>query len=101
MFSEFPGGSEYKEYACNAGDLGLISGLGRSLEKGIATHSSIIAWRIPWTEEPGVLHNMGSGRVKYNLFSNPEFATHYSCGLNKFLKAFESVSSCIKKEMVV
>ena len=71
------------------------------LEKGMATHSSIIAWRIPWTEEPGVLHNMGSGRVKYNLFSNPEFATHYSCGLNKFLKAFESVSSCIKKEMVV
>ena len=52
---DFPGGSEYKEYACNAGDLGLISGLGRSLEKGMATHSSIIAWRIPWTEELGGL----------------------------------------------
>ena len=72
-----------------------------TLEECLATHPSIIAWRIPWTEEPGVLQNMGSGRVKYNLFSNPEFATHYSCGLNKFLKAFESVSSCIKKDMVV
>ena len=38
-----------KESACNAVDLGLILGLGRSLEKGKATHSSILAWRIPWT----------------------------------------------------
>ena len=38
-----------KESACNAGDPGLIPGLGRSLEKGKATHSSILAWRIPWT----------------------------------------------------
>ena len=34
---------------CNTGDLGLIPGLGRSLEKGKATHSSVLAWRIPWT----------------------------------------------------
>ena len=34
-------------------DLGLIPGLGRPLEEGMATHSSILAWRIPWTEEPG------------------------------------------------
>ena len=46
---------------CNAGDLGLIPGsnpyLGREepLEKGIAFHSSILSWRIPWTEEPGGL----------------------------------------------
>ena len=32
------------------------------LEKGIATHSSILAWRIPWTEEPGGLQSMGSAR---------------------------------------
>ena len=44
----FPGGSEDKEPACNVGDLGLVPGLGRSLEKGKATHSSILAWRIPW-----------------------------------------------------
>ena len=37
-----------------------------SLEKGMATHSSIIAWRIPWTEEPHGLQSMGSQRVRYN-----------------------------------
>ena len=47
------GGSDNKESACNAGDPSLILGLGRSLEMGMATHSSILAWRIPWTEEPG------------------------------------------------
>ena len=36
------------------------------LEEGIATHSSILAWRIPWTEEPGGLHSMGSQSVEYN-----------------------------------
>ena len=43
----FPGGSEGKESACSAGDLSSIPGLGRSLEEGMATHSSILAWRIP------------------------------------------------------
>ena len=36
------------------------------LEKEMATHSSILAWRIPWTEEPGGLQSMGSQRVKHN-----------------------------------
>ena len=45
----FACGSAGKESACNVGDLGLIPGLGRSLEKGKATHSSILAWEIPWT----------------------------------------------------
>jgi len=39
----------------NAGDPGLIPGLGRSLEKGMAIHYGILAWRIPWTEEPDKL----------------------------------------------
>ena len=51
----FPGGSDGEESACNGGDLGLISGWEDSLEKGMATHASILAWRIPRTEEPGVL----------------------------------------------
>ena len=38
-------------------------GWGDSLEKGMATHSSILAWRIPWTGEPGGLQSMGSQRV--------------------------------------
>ena len=49
VFLGFPCGSAGKESTCNAGDLGLIPGLGISLEKGKATHSSILAWRIPWT----------------------------------------------------
>ena len=36
------------------------------LEKGMATHSSILAWRIPWTEEPGRLHSMGTQRVRHD-----------------------------------
>ena len=67
----FPGGSESKESACNAGDLGLIPGLERSPgEKRMAAHSSIVAWRIPWTEEPGGLQSMGLQRVRHDLTTN-------------------------------
>ena len=57
IHSSFPGGSEDKASSCNAGDPDSIPGLGRSpwedpLEKEMTTHSSILAWRIPWTEEP-------------------------------------------------
>ena len=55
-----------KASAYNAGDLGSIPGLGRPLEKEMATHSSILAWRIPWTEEPGRLQSMGSQRVRHD-----------------------------------
>ena len=48
------------------GDLGSIPGLGASLEKEMATHSSILAWRIPWTEEPGGLQSVGLQRVGHN-----------------------------------
>ena len=44
----------------NAGDRGLFSGLGRFLEQEMATHSSILTCKIPWTEEPGRLQSMGS-----------------------------------------
>ena len=43
----FPGGSDGKESACNAGDLGLIPVWENPLEEGMASHSSILAWRIP------------------------------------------------------
>ena len=58
-----------KESTCNAGDTGGVGSLIRSLgwedpqEKGMATHTSILAWRIPWTEEPGRLQPMGLQRV--------------------------------------
>ena len=48
-------------------DAGSIPGSGGSLEKEMATHSSILAWRIPWTEEPGGLHSRGSQRVGHDL----------------------------------
>ena len=48
----FPGGSDSKESAYSAGDQVQSLGQEDTLEKGIATHSSILAWRILWTEEP-------------------------------------------------
>ena len=51
----FPRGSGGKESARSAGDLVRSLGWIDPLEKGMATHSSIFAWRIPWTEEPGGL----------------------------------------------
>ena len=49
------GGSDSKESASNAGDLGSIPGLGRFLEEEMATYSSILAWENPWTEKLGGL----------------------------------------------
>ena len=46
------------------------------LEKGMATHSSILAWRIPWTEEPGGLQSMGSQRVGHDWPINTHIHTH-------------------------
>ena len=58
-----------KNPPANAGDVrdtDLIPGLGRSLEEGMATHSGVLAWRIPWTEEPGGLQSMGSQRFGHD-----------------------------------
>ena len=58
----FPGGSVNKEPIGNVGDAGRCRfdpWIGRSLEE-MATHSTILAWRIPWIEEPGGLQSMGS-----------------------------------------
>ena len=60
----FSGGSDGKASACNAGDPGLIPGSGRSLEKEVATHSSILAWRITWMEEPGRLQSTGVAKSR-------------------------------------
>ena len=57
------GSSDGKASVYNAGNPGSSPGLGRSLEKEMAIHSSTIAWKIPWTEEPGRLQSMGSQRV--------------------------------------
>ena len=56
-----------KNPSVNAGDIrevGSIPGQEDPLEEGMATHSSVLAWRIPWTEEPGMLQSMGLQRVR-------------------------------------
>ena len=60
FFLGLRGNSDGKESAHNAGDLGLIPGSEDPLEMGMATHSSILAWRIPRTEAPDRLQSMGA-----------------------------------------
>ena len=55
MMVGFPGGSVAKNLPANAGDTGSTPGLGRSPGEGNGNHSSILAWKIPWSEKPGVL----------------------------------------------
>ena len=74
---DFPGGSDSKASAYNARDLGSVPGSGRSLEKEMATHSSILAWRIPWTEEPGRLQPTGLQRVGHNWATSFHFTSLY------------------------
>ena len=55
----FPGGSMVKNPSANVRDVVLTPGSGRPLQKEMATHSSILAWKIGWTEEPGQLQSTG------------------------------------------
>ena len=66
LISHFPGGSDGKASAYNVGDLGSIPGREDTLEKEMVTHSSILAWKIPWTEEPGRLQPVGLQRVRHD-----------------------------------
>ena len=63
----FPGGSVVKNPPASVGDVGLIPWSGRFPEEEMATHFSILALEIPWTEEPGRLQFMGSQRVRHDL----------------------------------
>ena len=65
----FPGGASGKEPALQCRrqrDSVRSLGWEDPLEEGMATHSSILAWRVPWTEEPGGLQSVGSRRVKHD-----------------------------------
>ena len=66
VYLGFPGGSVVNNPPANAGDMNLTLGPEEPLEKGMAAHSSFLAWRIPWTEEPGGQQSMGSQRVGHN-----------------------------------
>ena len=69
----FPGGSDDKESACNVGDPDLILRWEDPLEKGMATHTSILAWRIPWTRRAwwAIVH-----RVSEELDTTESYLAH-------------------------
>jgi len=65
----FPGGSAVQSQSANAGDprdIGSIPAWEDYLKEGMATHSSILAWEIPWTEEPSRIQSTGLQRVRHN-----------------------------------
>ena len=62
----FPGGPDDKASACTAGDRDSIPGSGRAPGGGTAIHSRILAWSIPWTEEPGELKFTELQRVRHD-----------------------------------
>ena len=66
-YEGLPGGSEVKNL-CAMQEM-WVQPLGQEypLQKGMATHSSILAWEIPRTEDPGMLQSMGRKRVRHNL----------------------------------
>ena len=85
----FPGGSDGKESVYNAGDTGLIPSWEDPLEENMATHSSILAWKIPWTEESGGLQSMGSQKVRYNWATDTfTFTCQYRLISNVFIFYF-------------
>ena len=75
----FPGGSDGIESACNVCDPGSQSLGWKDLpEKEMATQSNILAWRIPWTEEPGGLQSMGSQIVGHDWATKQENKASYA-----------------------
>ena len=76
----FSGGSVGKESSCNVREQGTwVQSLGREdpLEKGMATNSGILVWRIPWTEEPGGLQSTGSQRVRHDWGDWAQHTAHF------------------------
>ena len=65
----FPGGAEVKASACNVGDLGSIPGQEDPLEKAMSTHSSILAWGIPWMEEFGHSSRVAKSQTRLSDFT--------------------------------
>ena len=76
-----------KNLSASAGDVGSIPGWGGSLEKEMATHSSILAWEIPWTKKPGGLQSMELQRVRNDLATKQQTERLYGMGtqLRKFV----------------
>ena len=76
---DFTSGSSGKESTCNAGGRGIrVQSLGweDTLEEEMATHSSFLVWKIPWTEEPGGLQSIESQRVRQDLVTDHSCTWH-------------------------
>ena len=84
----FPGGSVVISPPANAGDTGLIPASGRSPGEGNGNPSSVLAWEIPWSEEPGKLQSMGCKRVGHDSVTKQQ----YTYTSDKFLKSKLQVS---------
>ena len=83
----------------NAGDVGSIPGLGRCPGELKATHSSILAWKIPWTEEPGRLQSWGHRRVWHDLAPKPPTTTHAlrpNSNISPFRMTFTTLTTTTK-----
>ena len=76
VFLGFPGGSAGKESVCNTGDLGLIPGLGRCPGEGNGYHSSILAWKIPWTV---IVHGVTKSQTELGNF-------HFQKNIQKLIR---------------
>ena len=82
------------------GDLGSILGWGNPLEKELSTHFSILAWRIPWTEEPGGLQSMALRRLRHEGTNNidevtaniPELSKMSQISKNREMENFKDLS---------
>ena len=93
--SSFPGGSDGKESACSAGGLGLIPG-GRNIPwRREWTHSSILAWRISWTGEPGRLESMGLQTVGHNSTTNASTFHYFIVCTDHILFIYQSVGGLL------
>ena len=68
------------------------------LEKGMATHSSILAWRIPWTEEPGGLHSTGSQRVGHDWATSLSLSFTFEGLLILWLQVISTQSLCTQND---
>ena len=88
--SSFPDGSDGKESTCNAGDTGSNPGWEGTLEKEMAIHSSVVAWRIPSTEETAGLQSTGSQKGGHDWAANT-FHFHLDCTFHGFWKVYENI----------
>ena len=89
----FPSGSEVKNPPANAEMQFWSLGRADPLEKEMATHSSILAWEIPWTEEPGRVQSMGLQRVRRDSATkqqqqNQILSYHFLLGIGKITQSF-------------